>query len=221
MNSLNDYLISNILPYSLKQDPFVIALAEAFEREIKEAYREAESLSDLTNVDNLPEQLLDFLAYEKHVDFYKAALSLAVKRELVKNSTHLHKAKGTPAAVERATQIVFGRSWVEEWSDYGGSPYRFKVYAEATNQGASPEDLVLLDQLINAYKNKRSWLELVNIFLTTNGSIFIGSCISSGEEITVYPWSPRNIESKGKLNVALSGTKGIESMTIYPRKEAN
>lgn len=51
--------------------------------------------------------------------------------------------------------------------------------------------------------------------------LYIGACMTAGEEITVYPWSPRDIESKGNLNIALSSTMGVENMTIYPRKEAN
>lgn len=51
--------------------------------------------------------------------------------------------------------------------------------------------------------------------------VYVGACMTSGEEITVYPWMPKDITSKGKVNIALSSTAGVENMTIYPRKEAN
>ncbi len=46
MNSLRDYSIPLLLPDSLRNDDFVVALGEAFETEMKEMYREAEILSN-------------------------------------------------------------------------------------------------------------------------------------------------------------------------------
>lgn len=46
------------------------------------------------------------------------------------------------------------------------------------------------------------------------------ACASfGGEELTVYPWSPKNIESKGNVTVAIGNNTGFEDITIYPRKE--
>ncbi|SHE62481.1 putative phage tail protein [Clostridium fallax] len=46
------------------------------------------------------------------------------------------------------------------------------------------------------------------------------ACASlGGEELTVYPWSPKDIESKGKVNVAIGNNTGIDITTIYPRRE--
>ncbi|CAL83280.1 DUF2313 domain-containing protein [Clostridium botulinum] len=51
-------------------------------------------------------------------------------------------------------------------------------------------------------------------------SIYYASAITSGEEITVYPWMPKDITSKGKVNIAMGSNTGVENITIYPRKEA-
>jgi hypothetical protein len=45
------------------------------------------------------------------------------------------------------------------------------------------------------------------------------STLIAGEEITVYPYSPRNIESKGSVYIATGSNAGLENVTIYPRKE--
>ncbi len=50
-------------------------------------------------------------------------------------------------------------------------------------------------------------------------NIYFGACLLSGEEITVYPYSPRDIESKGKVYIGIGSNTGLESTTIYPRKD--
>lgn len=49
---------------------------------------------------------------------------------------------------------------------------------------------------------------------------FLGAATLCGEEITVYPWSPKEIESKGKINIAMGHNSGLENIVIYPRKES-
>lgn len=202
----------------MKQDPTTIAMCTALTPKFQRLARDVKSVLIYSRINDLDDAAVDELAYQMHADFYNTSLPLEVKQQVVKNSLRWHRIKGTPAAVEEAAKIVFGRSWVTEWHEYGGNPYMFKVNVEATNRGASPQDLILLEQLINAYKNKRSWLELIKIYLTTNGSIFFGSCITSGEEITVYPWTIKTIESKGKVNIAVGANTGVESITVYPKE---
>lgn len=207
----------NLQTTQMKQDPTTIAMCSALNPQFQQLAKDVKSVLIYSRIDSLDDDSIDELAYQMHVDFYNTALPLATKRQVVKNSLRWHRIKGTPAAVEEAAKVVFGRSWVTEWHEYGGDPYMFKVNVEASNRGASPEDLVLLEKLINAYKNKRSWLELINIFLTSNSPIYFASCINSGEDIVVYPWSPTESTSTGKINFG-SGNQLIETTTIYPKE---
>ncbi|WP_291563735.1 MULTISPECIES: putative phage tail protein [unclassified Clostridium] len=50
-------------------------------------------------------------------------------------------------------------------------------------------------------------------------NIYFGICTATGEEVTVYPWSPKEINSKGTVKVALGSNTGVENITIYPKKE--
>lgn len=49
-------------------------------------------------------------------------------------------------------------------------------------------------------------------------NIYFGACTTIGEELTVYPWSPKNIESKGTVKFALGSNTGVENITIYPKE---
>lgn len=186
MNSLQDYSIATLLPESLKKDPFVVALGEAVEKELKEAYREAESMSNFSDVDKLPEPLLDYLAHQKHVDFYDNTLPIEKKRGLVKNATMWHRKKGTKWAVEQVVSLIFNNSQVTEWFEYGGNPYFFRV---ETEQALTDEtEVSRLVKLIDSAKNRRSWLENVTIKRTNDMNLFASGVVSE--------WKKTDLETK-------------------------
>lgn len=159
MIDLNMY--KKLLPYSLSQDPVLVAMFEAFIIQLKEAYDEADLLYDLVNIDKLPEPLLDVIAYEKHVDFYDNQLTMEQKRELIKSSISWHSKKGTRWAVERVVSIVYPNANVYEWFEYDGHKYRFKI--EVDEPFIASKDMKRLRELVEATKNKRSWLEYVAV----------------------------------------------------------
>ncbi|WP_010292188.1 putative phage tail protein [Clostridium senegalense] len=49
-------------------------------------------------------------------------------------------------------------------------------------------------------------------------NIYFGACTTIGEELTIYPWSPKSIESKGTVKFALGSNTGVENITIYPKE---
>lgn len=161
MTSLEQAL--KLLPISLTKDPVVIAMYEAAVIQLQEAYEEAHAVVDIVNVDKLPESLLDLIAYEKHVDFYDNELSLTQKRELIKSSISWHRKKGTRWAVERVVSIVYPNANVQEWFEYDGHKYRFKI--EVDEPFIVSKDMKRLREMVEATKNKRSWLEYIAIKL--------------------------------------------------------
>lgn len=50
-------------------------------------------------------------------------------------------------------------------------------------------------------------------------NLYYAGTITSGETITVYPWSSKTIESKGKITIPIGSNTGIDTTTIYPKKE--
>lgn len=167
--------ITDILPYCLKQDEFVIALSEAFEIEMKKLSEERERISNLQDFNNLDEKLLDYLAYQKHVDFYLPGLPIETKRELLKNSTFTHKIKGTRQAVESLITTVFGEGTVEEWYEYGGEPYHFKVQTES--ESATNVQAAEFVQAINTVKNARSIFDNIVLIKKEEAELYWGGMV--------------------------------------------
>lgn len=173
----------DILPDSLKQDPDIVAIAKALTPEFQSLSRETKLCLIYVMIDYFSSDIVDLLAFETHVDFYDPSLPLEVKRLLVKNSIPRHRRKGTPAAVEELITTVFGDGHVEEWFEYGGEPYYFKVVTN--NREVTTEQALMFTRALNSVKNTRSWLEKVELSQVEETNLYFAGVIHMGDKITV------------------------------------
>lgn len=217
MTSLIDYSFVKLLPSSLKMDPFIVSLAEAVEKELKDAYREAESMSDFTRVDLLPETLLDYLAYQKHVDFYDTNLPIEKKREIINKAKFFQRHKGTPAAVEGLIETVFPEAVVQEWFEYNGEPYTFKVIT--TDRATDPSKIPQIFKAIDTVKNKRSKIQSLAIERNKQLGSYIGVASSQSHKVQINPFFMPS-EQDSTENIFVSTIfKQTNLITIYPEVE--
>ena len=158
MNHLDDYLIHKSLPESLARQN-VMETAEVVDRTLLKYDSIIPRVLIYPVIDELPSELVDALAVQLHCDFYDYTLSLARRREIVKQSIAWHRIKGTRGAVELAVRAVFGDVKVEEWYEYGGKPYTFRIKVEGAGAFDETHGIDLLMKIINASKNVRSWLD--------------------------------------------------------------
>ncbi|MDT3416182.1 phage tail P2-like protein [Brevibacillus aydinogluensis] len=175
----------DILPESLKSDPDVVALAQAITPEIHEVSKAIPLIVLLATLDQQPEEVVDLLAWQFHVDFYEPDLPLEKKRALVREAFPWHRRKGTPWTVEQVVSIVFPGAKVAEWFEYGGEPYHFRVETEGTL--AADADLDRLVRLINATKRRSAWLENVTIKRTINAGLNFGGVFAEYRKTEIYP----------------------------------
>lgn len=113
-------------------------------------------------IDELDEQTLDVLAYDLHVDWYDYSYPIEVKRQTIRDSVRVHRRLGTKYAVETALGAVFPGTRVQEWFEYGGEPYMFKVIIGATESGVSADRQAAVLERVRFYKNLRSHLEAIS-----------------------------------------------------------
>lgn len=173
----------DLLPESIKHDKRITATAQALDDELQEINSAINKLALVKTIDDQPEKIVDELAWQRHVDFYDKDLPLETKRELVKKSKIFHKQKGTPSGVENLISIVFGDGRVEEWFEYGGEPYMFRV--KTSNPDATNEKAVEFARAVNTVKNMRSWLEAIIIDQSENINLFFAGIVHTGDFITL------------------------------------
>ena len=139
-------------------------------------------------IDNVPADALPHLAEQYHItgnEGWLQALSEQEKRNLIKSSIKMHRYKGTKYALEEIFKTLNIVGSVEEWFNYGGKPYYFKVILQIFNRSINEETEQKLRDLINEYKNERSWLEEIQFHLTTNAKMHTYSACLTEEIITV------------------------------------
>lgn len=183
MYTLDDYKIRDNLPSSIDRQN-IRDLAEVLDVKLQEINAMSELILLYPRIDELPENLIDALAEQFHVDFYEASMSLQQKRTVVKNSIAWHRRKGTPSVVEEMVQTVFESAHVEEWFEYGGEPYFFRV----TLIAAPLTDKAVLDRLVDAInktKNVRSWLEYVSFSRPMEAAVYVGGMSAVYKSITM------------------------------------
>ena len=155
---LNETDISQILPSSLQADENVENTSKAVTDSVNKVTAETVNELIMSRIDELPEPVVNSLAWQLHVDTYSEDRDIAQKRKLVKNAIKDHKYKGTSWAVKSVVEVLLNYAEVEEWFEYKGSPYHFRVngsYGPIVN-GDSLQSLV---NAINEAKNVRSWLD--------------------------------------------------------------
>lgn len=164
IKDLKSLSLLDILPDSILSDEQMKASAEALDTELQKVTAETIETLHMPRLDELPEAVIDLLAWQWHVDYYEpVGMSIETKRRLVKESVAWHRMKGTPAAVESVVSAAFDTSTVKEWYEYGGKPFYFKVVTEDVTT-----DKTTLDRMrkaIDTVKNVRSWLEKIEFLL--------------------------------------------------------
>lgn len=164
-------------PYSLSRDSNKEKLADAIANELVQTISKTESVEIFPRVDELPEEVLDILAYDLKVDWYEPEADIRYKRQAIKECMLVHKYKGTKYAVETALRSMYNSAEVKEWFEYGGEPFHFtvKVY------GSTSSGLRTLYLKIQYAKNLRSVLDNVEFELVPDEAVetFFGAQIAS------------------------------------------
>jgi phage tail P2-like protein len=158
----------NLLPANLQGDKNIEAICSAIDK----VFSLENDLSKLLVylIDQVEESVLPFLAWQFHIEGYDQAQTIQEKRNLIKNAIELHRYKGTPYAIKKVFQALGLDASLQEWFDYNGDPYRFKVFVRNIIQ--DEETYRRLIGLINEYKNVRSWLDAIGFHREWTNDIY-------------------------------------------------
>ena len=180
---LTDVDLMRLLPQFMRGDRNAEAFAYAVQSQIIKVSLAIEHTKIYSRIDSLSDELLDELAWQFNIAEYRNDYAIDVKRKLVKGCMALHYRRGTVASVEDVIKNIFGTATVEEWFEYGGEPYHFKV--RTSNPNASDEMLADLERVIKETQNIRSYLEAVIVELMESMNLYYGVKLIVMDDITL------------------------------------
>jgi len=172
-----------LFPPNLREDKNIQAFAEILDKVFSSLTEEELQKLFVYAIDSQPEEVLDWLAWQFHVEGYDLAKTLEEKRNLVKNAIELHRYKGTKYAVEKVLSSLNLSGEVKEWFEYEGEPYRFKLFIKSVISETDLWDKLV--SLVNEYKNERSWLDGIGIHREYSQNLSISSASKKGKQYTI------------------------------------
>lgn len=200
MNDIYTYDFTRALPPSLKSDPNMLALAQVIAEQLQTTAKQIKENIIYARIDELDEQTLDLLAYDLHVDWYDYSYPVEIKRQTIKDSVKVHRRLGTKYAVETALGAVFPGTRIEEWFEYGGEPYTFRVIIGATTSGVSAERQAAVLERVRSYKNLRSHLDAISYRIEKETKVFVAAYQISGQRLEIYPYMSHAIVASGSVH---------------------
>ena len=165
MSSIRSDDFLRTLPSVLKNDDRFRTLASVAAKQLRMIVDDIRLDTIYARIDTLPEELLDILAYDFKVDWWDYDYTVEQKRQTLKDSFMVHKHLGTKFAVETAISAIYPETTVQEWFEYGGDPYTFRLSIDATDVAVNTAKHLRVLELAEYYKNLRSHLDGVKYII--------------------------------------------------------
>lgn len=133
------------------------------------------------NPNTCPVELLTWLAWTYSVDIWSNNWTEKQKRQAVKDAYSLHHHKGTIGAMRRALTTLGYNINFQEWFEYGGRPYTFRVTTDDILTAAQIKET---QDVIQSYKNARSLLDYIELPIP-DGNSKVGGALTITHNITL------------------------------------
>ena len=207
-------ILISLLPQS--EDSKLKAIDLAYETRVAKIKQELQVISTLAQPKRADERFLPYLAHSHQVAFWSNDLTLDEKRAIIDFSIHLHRKKGTLFAVKEVLKRLNIDVKFYEWFEYEGLPYHFKIDVDFISRPAGKEELRLIEEFIEIYKNEKSVLELISVKLKSDLNEKVASVTITGEEIEVLPFVTRNLLSNTGLERVFASSIASECIEVKP-----
>lgn len=116
------------------------------------------------NIDNLPGDILDYLAKDRNLPYYDSEFTLEKKRNLIKNSYEWYMKAGTVEGIEELIQILFETGNVMEWFDFSDEEKEKGLFdININSENITADALQRFTNILKNAKNVSRHLRKVNV----------------------------------------------------------
>jgi len=154
-------------------------------------------LRRLWSAQDCPAELLPYLAWAWSVDRWDSGWSESTKRAVVAASEYVHRHKGTIGSIRRVVEPLGYLIRIIEWWKTGDVPGTFRLDVGVLDTGITEEMYNELERLIADARPCSRHLIGLSINLDSTGELPTAAACYSGDELTVYPYTPEIITAGG------------------------
>lgn len=142
----------------------------------------------INNSQTCPDIFLPWLAWSVSVDVWDETWTVDIRRNVIKSSFEVHKKKGTLGALKDAlAAFTYADISIEEWFQYSGQPYMFRIFVELIQTGLDIRLVNDMYDVVMQTKNIRSWLEKLTLFIKSKGiNPYFSSALILDEVLCLY-----------------------------------
>ncbi|MCI2105395.1 MAG: phage tail protein [Intestinimonas sp.] len=188
MINLKGSRFTAIMPGNLSSQTEVQAIAYAVGQQIEKLCTCADNARTYAAIASMPENVLDLLALELRTPAYDENLSISAKRSLIEGTLTFYMTMGTPEAVNKIIQMIFGKGEIQEWFEFAGSPHHFRVVSEDMNQII--ENYENFIKALNSVKRKSSVLDKIIAVYADQMNEFYGLACRTGKAYSATTDAP-------------------------------
>lgn len=178
MTELRNSKLKDLMPPNLQPDAGVQSICYALDRAFWRFVDCMGRLVVLSNLENQPEEIYDALALDLKVIGYRRTMPISQKKSMIMDARISQMDRGTAGRVEKLMREVFGDAELEEWFQYDGNPYLFRIVS--SNPGLQDSDAEYFRSVLNQVKNVRSWLEEIVVRLGADSQVYVGGFLQAG-----------------------------------------
>lgn len=180
MIKFDDGELKDILPSNFTRQPQVVAVSYALKQEYERYLLCLARAYVYASIDTAEDDVLDYLATDLHVRYYRTDYSLEVKRKLIKSAIAVMSKDGTKYAVDTVIQTSFGDGESIEWFNYDGDPGHFRIRLDNGN-GYDIEDLLAVLKVV---KRESAHLDEIMFHTDIDQDIYFGLITQTGVSVT-------------------------------------
>jgi phage tail P2-like protein len=178
----DDLDLLQFMPVFMREDLTAQGFAYAIRRQMPKVVEAIEYIKVYAYIDNLDDIILDELAWQFNVPEYQSDMDITAKRALLKNCLKTHKERGTPAAVEKVVEDIFGDGYMEEWFQYGGDPYHFRIVT--SNPSVNTDQANLFLSIIKNVQRGTTVMDTVIVEMAAQLTPYYATALQIGEYYT-------------------------------------
>lgn len=185
---------AKLLPAFMAEQVDDIALADAIGPLLDARSNRVEQMRIWGQTDGMDDAVMDAIASALHISWWKLDWDVDTKREMLAKAEEIRLGTGTKWSLEFVLQRWFSdpELRVEEWWEYGGSRYTFRIITANTNV----QKMLQFSGIIETLKRTSQSMDGIFLGFSMRGRAHAGAIGSEGHtdygSVLVWPYLPKD-----------------------------